>query len=445
MNPVRDKKLKIFADLRTSRISNGMNPVRDKRLKYLLAALPLIMLFIFPAPAHAARLWSSGAELQSEVDRVEADITGAMAISTAIKRSGAASLNFEITAASTGTYFNQLSSASDTDWDLYVRGYLYITSYTNDLDTILRLRDNPNTSNTAEIRMNSNGTLELWVNNSACSGQSQLGSDSAALSTGQWYRIEVQYTDVGSSYTVSARIDGVQFAGGTGTLGATCDDPNRTIFGIVTTSVANLYWDDIAVNDTSGSYQNSWPGSGRIIHMQPDGGAGDNKGASSGNCASVDEVTPDDATTIAVLDADADILDCTVESYTSAGLRYSDNINLVQVGVREAAAETGTESWQLRVKSASGGSVSSGTSQSHDDTTYRTNGDVNVSQRNYTLTSYTDPTTGNRWQPRGANSLDNMQIGIIATDAAPDINVSTLWALVEYTDGYPPLHPFMPF
>src|SRR3989344_2324539 len=103
MNPVRDKKLKIFADLRTSRISNGMNPVRNKRLKYLLAALPLIMLFVSPAPAHAARLWSSGAELQTEVDRVEADITGAMAISTAIKRSGAASLNFEITAASTGT------------------------------------------------------------------------------------------------------------------------------------------------------------------------------------------------------------------------------------------------------------------------------------------------------------------------------------------------------
>jgi hypothetical protein len=28
-----------------------------------------------------------------------------------------------------------------------------------------------------------------------------------------------------------------------------------------------------------------------------------------------------------------------------------------------------------------------------------------------------------------------MQIGVNAVDATPDINVSTIWALVEYVDG----------
>ena len=50
----------------------------------------------------------------------------------------------------------------------------------------------------------------------------------------------------------------------------------------------------------------------------------------------------------------------------------------------------------------------------------------------YRMTSYTDPTTGAAWVLTGPNSLSNMQIGVIITDANPDGWISTIWALVEY-------------
>src|SRR3990167_2932160 len=107
-----------------------------------------------------------------------------------------------------------------------------------------------------------------------------------------------------------------------------------------------------------------------------------------------------------------------------------DTITLIQVGVREAAGSAAQGSWKLRIKSASSGTVAEGSTTTHNDITYRTNGDA--LPRVYTLTSYTDPTTALVWTSTGTNSIDNMQIGIQVVDATPDINVSTLWALIEY-------------
>ena len=45
------------------------------------------------------------------------------------------------------------------------------------------------------------------------------------------------------------------------------------------------------------------------------------------------------------------------------------------------------------------------------------------------LSRYSDPQTGKPWT---TDMLDGAQIGVIAIDAAPDVLVSTLWALVDY-------------
>lgn len=368
-----------------------------------------------------ARLWSCGFELQSATSGMEWDTTtNSPTIDTTTKRSGAASLRCNPTA--TTAYISHAVKATAPTSDLYIRFYLYIHSSTNALDSILLLRDSSEGSNYASIRLNSNRTLELW--NEAVVA-SQIGSDSSALNADQWYRIELAYDY--SATTLNAYIDGVSFASGSGqSIG---EQPELIRFGAVTSTTCDIYIDDIAVNDETGTAQNSLPGAGSIVHMQPDG-AGDNNNASSGDYTDVDEVTPDGATTKAVLDADNDILDVTCESSSNAGIGSSDTITLVQVGIHEGAVSAAAESWALRIKSASGGTTTQGTTTSHNDTTYKTNGDT--LPKIYTLTSYTDPTTSSAWTPTGTNSLDNMQIGVKAIDATPDINVSTLWALVEY-------------
>src|SRR3990167_7619952 len=86
-----------------------------------------------------ARLWSSGAELQSVTNGVEWDTnTGTLAIDTTIKRSGAASLR--INTAGTARYVTHRFRA-DSTVRTFVRFYLYIASAPAAATYILRHGD----------------------------------------------------------------------------------------------------------------------------------------------------------------------------------------------------------------------------------------------------------------------------------------------------------------
>src|SRR3990167_327626 len=307
-----------------------------------------------------ARRYSTGFELQSVTNGVEWDTTiGSPTINTTIKRSGSSSLRCNPTA--TTAYIQHRYGTTFATSNVYVRFYLYITTSTNALDTICIIRDGIFPTNICSIRLNSNRTLELWDDFASA----QEGSDSSVLNTGQWYNIEFYYNE--NTAALDARIDGVSFATGTTSAGL---NNNQVQIGCITSTTADLYFDDIAINDSSGSNQTSWPGTGNIIHSHPNA-AGDNNNASVGDYTSVDDVTPDDATTIAILDANNDILDVNCEDSSTIGLTSFDTITLIQVGVREAAGTAAQESWKLRIKSASSGTVAEGTTTTHNDVTYR--------------------------------------------------------------------------
>ncbi len=413
----------------------------------------LCMLLLLPQGAEAARLWSSGCELQGDTggnmtDNLEWDRDGSAAARTQVdvttKRSGNSSCEISLSTGSWGWFSQQFASANTSE-AIYIRFYMNIATLPEeDADMALfgGTTDGLTEDGEQMLVLNTDGTISLAADN----GTTIIDTSGSALSTDTWYRVEWLYDSGGDS---EVRVDGVQFLqssshDGDGVAlfalglcmaatGGMCGGNEQSDFG-------NVFFDDVAINDTSGSAQTSWPGVGSIVHMQPDG-AGDNSGCASGDYASVDEVTPDDNSTECVLDDNGDILDATVESSSTVGIDSYDTVTLVQVGEREEAQGAGTVQWNLRLKSASGGTASDGTTTSHDDTTHRTNGDA--VPRNYTLTSYTDPTTSVAWTPTGTNSLDNMQIGMNAVDADPDIGLSTLWALVEYVDGVEPA-PSMP-
>lgn len=411
-------------------------------------SLGIAILLLAAPTAHGARLWSSGCEFQSDAP---GNITAGLEftagesltteddakISTAIKRSGESSCHFNRDTDGQAIEHTQfVLNAVATD--VYARVYIYIVAAPSEAANILTLWDRGVDALEGAVALNTDRTLSYRGDTGAADG---TGSTVLALNT--WYRIELNYdaTDQAIVY-----IDGVQEIDASthdgdsvDTIGIGICHPASGDTGVCGADLAasgEWHMDDIAVNDTSGTAQTGLPGAGSIVHMQPNA-AGDANGCSAGDVTSVDEVTPDDGTSVCVFDADADILDVNAESSSNAGIGSSDAVTLVQVGIREGSV-TGTQSqsWQTRVKSAASGSVTSSATIAHNDTTYKTNGDTEPLV--YRVTSYTDPTTAVAWTPTGTNSLDNMQIGATAIDATPDINVTTIWGLVEYVPAAAP-------
>jgi len=396
--------------------------------KYLIAIIiVLIGIQIFPTRVEAERLFTSGFEMQADVAPVdmnrqlEFDNAGSSfwvtKIQTDIKHGGAAAMRAQAT--SSGTLNDFTFVASPVLTDMYLRFYFYIATCPAADAVIAAFWDTGVDANEGTLWLEPDCQLHLTDDEVTLDGQG-----TTVLNTGQWYRIEWNY-DAGDQMIV--RIDGVEeIDSGT----HTGDNVDSISFGL-NASTADVYYDDLAINDTNGSTQTSFPGIGYVVQMQPNGD-GDNNNCLSGDSTSIDELTPDDDTSFCQLDDDAgtDILDVAVESSSNAGIASTDTVTLVQVGARFSALTAAAVTWNARVKSASGGTVSSGSTRGSATTAYWTNDDAVA--RTYSLTSYTDPTTGVAWTPTGTNSIDNMQIGILGSDANPDVKVTTLWANVEY-------------
>ena len=389
--------------------------------------LSVVVVLSVPRHAQAARLWSSGFEMGTSTQGVEGEFGSPAKATSTVVHSGsyAARLN----GFSSFTSIGITVSSTNLNGPYFVRTYLYVTTLPTASNTIMALRSSGGVR-IVFIKLDSTGKLIL------ADEDGQIGS-STALSLNSWYRVEVQYdrTGAGGFHVARARLDGVEFAGAVNrnlssginrfSLGANISTEAQT--------VGDWYFDDVAMNDNAGSYQNTFPGEGKIVHLRPNG-AGDNAmgtrgGANTGSdWGQLSEVTPDSAGTYYILDVDNDIIDVNIDAASVAGMSATDIISLVQVGIRERAATAAAEGWKVRIKSQGGGTVLSSATTTHDDITWKTNGDI-VSHI-YPLTAYVDPQAGGAWTTA---LLDNSQIGVLAGDATPDVWVSTLWALVEYT------------
>lgn len=401
----------------------------------IFTSLILLASLLAPQVTLANRLWSSGFELQSVTTGMEFDGQSGTGITadTSIKHSGEASLRV-VRSGSAGTSYVYKQFATAADQDYYTRFYIYIATMPSSDTQIFEYTDDTATVTHAGITLKTNGTMQAYYNSS--SNRQSLGSVSSALKTKSWYMIEVRCDETGSNAILDFKLNGTRFANGTVTLYAFVGNQGRVSFRIDAgvwgnTATADLYFDDIAINQNTGSYQTGFPGEGRIVHMQPNAaGDTDNTSSSPNGWQNVDEVTPDDATTVATFDAANDVLAVNTESAASAGINSYDSVTLVQIGIRERAASAASENWQLGVKSQSSGTIKSGTRTTHDDSTFKTNGDV--APTNYTMSSYVDPQAGGIWTP---TLLDSMQIVASTTDATPNVNITALWALVEYIPG----------
>lgn len=293
-----------------------------------------------------ARIWSCGFELQSATSGMEWDTTtGSPTINTTTKRSGAASLRCNPTAAT--AFIQQAILAADTTTAHYIlRANIYIASAPSARTTLIGWSDS---TYTVGIALNTNLTLVQ------SDGTAVSATTSSALSLNTWYRLELDYND--STNVMVTYLDGVQFDSTTGTYDV--GGGHLAYFGVITAATTDIYFDDLAVNDTTGTAQTGLPGAGQIVHLKPNA-VGDNFGfatATGGtagavnNFTRVSETTPDDTTTYNNTTATGTTTtdDFNVTDTATAGMPYGSMVTLVQVGQRAGSSATTTASIVTRL------------------------------------------------------------------------------------------------
>ncbi|HEY4490323.1 MAG TPA: hypothetical protein VJC12_03685 [Candidatus Paceibacterota bacterium] len=394
-------------------------------MKKFIAILFIILLVNLSAPklVEAARIWSSGFELGSTAEDVEYNQwIAAGAIETTTKRTGVNSLKVALTGSNSrrGGYIIPFIGSAHS----FFRAYVYFETLPPAVNSFM-LSGNDDASINIRAKIDNAGQLSLVDEDGS------IGTGST-LSTGVWYRIELESdtTVAAGSHVVNLYVDGVLDIGSsTRSISKAQDQFYFVGNGNTEAHTSGIwYFDDLAINNTSGSSQTSLPGAGGIIHMQPDS-AGD-ADETLGSFADIDEVTPNDATDYIEVDTNIPA-NYNFESWSSAGGASNDTITLVHVGTRQHPETAASGAWTPQIKSQSGGTTASGSSTTHDDTTWQTNQD-SAFNRSYRLTSYTDPQAGGAWTPA---LLDTMIAGVNVTDADPDMFFSTIWALVEYTEA----------
>lgn len=413
-------------------------------MKKLLAIITFIT--IIPTQVFAARLFTGGFETNSNTAQVEWTVTnGSPSIETGTIRSG--TYAGEATASSgtpNGWLYEFLTTAAKGPY--YVRfafRYHTLPTVSNFIFALnggltfaaLQAAD-------PAIQLNSDGTLSLFNN-------TQVGSNSSPLTADTWYYIEMDYdmTPAGGSQVLDARINGVQFAGSSSlTLNRAVRSfiiASNTFFGTDTT--ADIFFDDIAFNDNTGSFQNTYPGDGHVIRLFPNAAGdvntfGTQTGGTAGaanNYTRVDEVTPDGATTF---NGSNTLNQEDLYNVTDSGIGASDTVNVVQLNdwhrTNSASAEA---TYKLEIEKTSGGTILQGTAVTPTATAFKANKNAlpNLSQ----LITYTDP-DGSAWTK---STLDSMQIGAkITTGNTNRDDISTVYALVDYVPNATPAVTVLP-
>ncbi len=371
-----------------------------------------------------ARLYSCGFELQSTTTGMEFSSAGTPgSIDTTLFRSGAASMKFNPSAASVwvGQVFRALGAG-----EALIRIYVNFTTFPSVDTEIMGLWDSAGVTRQAYIKVSSGGLLKCFD-----SLDVQQGSNSSALSTGTWYRVELQATAAVGTAKCEAFLDGTSFST---SIVATNSNFDAVYLGTPTgAGTYNMNIDDWAINDTSGANQTGLPGSGKIITLRPSGTGDANAwtrgGTDSGaNWSQLEEIPPNDVTdyTTSTTLNQEDLF-----NMGNGGLASVDTVNVVEVGVRYTSDNAAANpTFKMEIEKTSAGTISQGTGITPNATSWKTN--ANANPINPTLVLYNDPDAS----PWTNTTIDSMQAGYkLTTDGTNNLRITSIWVNVDYTPG----------
>jgi hypothetical protein len=299
----------------------------------------------------------------------------AATIQTSVKRSGVYAYQCNSGAGNQTSY---VSTPWTSSGSTFFRAYFRVSALPSSTVSLLR----PIT-NRISARLTSGGKIQLWNDNAG----TQIGSDSSAtIAIDTWYRLELWNGEGGSGAVDDGalRLDGTTVASFTDlSLG---DTSSLWTVGWLDAPGANtsLYLDDLAINNSTGSDQTSWPGEGKIILLVPTadsvrdalwtGGAG----GTSNLYEAVNNLPPTGAASASATDASqiehaggaggtTDDYEATMTTYSAAGLVSGDTVTVVQyLAVHGEDISTGAKllSFQLlsNPSDTDSGNVTAGTS-----------------------------------------------------------------------------------
>ena len=386
-----------------------------------------------------ARLFTSGFELNSLTANVEFDSTvgtignPGFSIQSGAVMSGAYYGMFN-DPGSAGTYgmAQRMLPALASGGTYYFRFNLKVHAFPTTADGfvyIATIQDSA-ADNTFCVGLTPGGKLRIYE----YYGPTQIGSDSiTTLSLDTLYTVELSYTYTSGALVL--RINGSQEANGTGTSAvAIVRYSVGCTYGLTMPTAGQWYIDDLAVNNTVGSYQNSWPGVGRVICLRPNA-AGDSAqwlraGTDSGaNWSQCNNIPPNDVTSY-VRTSTVNYLD--MYGCTDSGIGAGDTVNVVEVGGRFCRSAATSPSFKFRCIKTGSGTQALSAAITPNSATWRSN--ALASPWTSPLIQYLDP-DGSAWTQA---TLDTMQIGVVeTTDQVAYVWVSSVWAMVDYSPGLP--------
>jgi hypothetical protein len=287
-----------------------------------------------------ARLLTTGAEsADSTSGLVEGG--GGFNTSAAVVRTGARSFtlfDFSFTGALSRTYF----------YRVYVQWTTLPTADSN----IFTMATAGGAAVICRARFILSGTNLILVDASNV----QIGTGSFTVTTGVWYRVEMScLTAAGSVDTAALLVDGTTIQSSS-SLALSDSAPGKVLFSPGTSATA--YADDIALNDSTGGSQNTWPGDGKVVLLLPISNnavgtgwtLGTGTAISSNGFGSVGNTPPQGVADLAVgsdpkqirnASANANVnYDANLTTYTTAGIVASDTINVLDPIVVTAAPVT---------------------------------------------------------------------------------------------------------
>jgi hypothetical protein len=390
-----------------------------------------------------ARLWQSGFELDSTTANVEWSTATGTYVTTNVNTGSYAGAVTSLTA-NTFKGFGYQFSAANANGPYYVQFWLYIKTAPSANTTIAGIQQSDGAENLT-ILLTTTRTLELFTTD----GATQIGSASSAIALNTWVYIEMKMdnTPATGSKVGEARLNGVVFATSstlTSTnysagvdelfIGGNLEGEGATTFSV--------QFDDVIINDSTTSFNNTYPGGSQLLRYSPNA-AGDsntfatNVGGTAGtsnNYTRVNEVTPDNATSYnASITAASDLFKVGAVGTTLPGGATINGVFVGAIIANLTGADT-TASLQFQIEQKSGGTIQKSGAIIPDTTTWSTNS--KAVPHNYQLLAPQDPTNTN-WT---ATTIGTMQIGYLIDFAHTDASaVSTIWAYVDYTPANSPV------
>lgn len=323
-----------------------------------------------------ARLYTIGYELEAPTTGV-VGVEGSSGVNvtrdTGTFRSGVASLKLN-TGAGPSTSYSSLSdtaiSAASTTY--YLRAYVNFTNLPA-FSTFMGMGGFVTTNWNVNVRLSST-TIALYRIDTV------IQSVSWSPATGTWYRIEFSATTDGTAANFSSaelKVDGTVVASGSFTQAKTASSVSVGFSTSPPTSVV-AYVDDVALNDSSGGSQNTYPGDAKVVLLKPETDSAVGTGwtlgtgtaiAGNSGAAAVDNTPPlgvadlaagSDAKQIRNASSATADYDTGVSSYTTAGVASADTINVVvPFIITGAPSATGAKSGNLVLVSNPAGATDS--------------------------------------------------------------------------------------